>query len=1768
MLPPSLIDRGIKVPLRSSGLRLPHIGKHSRIIILLLLVMLAAAGFRFYGLNWDSEMGAYPHPDERHLANTMTHVSLPWPPDWANLLDPDVSTLNPRRVNPDDDRGAHYDLAYGTLPVYLYRALARLVVGEGRQYDAFYRVGRMVTALLSLLTVFLVFLIGRALFGSRVGIIAAALLAASVTHIQLSHFMTVDVALTAFGTAALFIGVRFVQERRWWRALLMGFLVGCGMACKVSGLTLGAIILGAGILAAVLPDDRGRRTPLARVVLNMAVAGLGVALAFGLFEFYALLDPKTYLEAIGKQAEMVSGQIDWPFTRQYVNTPAYLYHLENLARWGLGWPLALAAFAGTVSALISVLQAAIRRPDRSADDGVLLGLVQSFAGKPARWGLFLLLIWAVPYFLQVGGYTVKFVRYMVPLAPVLCLIAAWWVSSVGRWLGARATTRIAAGHGRGFLSRLGIESGTDPARIGRIAHALAVSVVLLPTFIWALAFMRIYREPHTWYQASVWLYENAPNGSVISEEVWDDSLPVSLPDLDENRSKHGFGHVSMSPYHDMPPEEKLQHIAGVLNQADYIALATPRLYGAVRRLPWRYPVEIRYYELLFQEKLGFELAFSATSYPGLWGKAFVDDDADESFSVYDHPKVLIYQKTRNLSDAEYRQLFSDALRSSPLIRRDLTDPPVVLPVPEYQMPLMLKQPVNTLPAVRDWAWNGLANSGAVPAVLTWLVALLLIGAAAFPLSAGLFPAFPARGALFTRTLGLLLVAYLTWLPVSLGLWHYTAGAVAFSIGILALISWGIARWRGLNLRRLWQEQRRQILSAEIIFLLGFLLFLLVRIWNPDLWHPARGGEKPMEVGFLNAILRSPTMPPYDPFFSDGYINYYYYGLFIVSTLVKLTGIRSSIAFNLIIPTLAALTISGAFALVWTLTGRRLFGLAGGLFTAVIGNLAGAAEIRGRGGLGEALGTMGQLADSHLQGSLRGIVQGLFRWIGGQHLPLRTDWFWDASRAHGPYENTITEFPFFSFLFADLHPHLISLPFALLLLGMCLSLVQAVRRPQAEAAPLALLLPALALGLGTMMVNNSWDFPVYTLALGGAIGLAHDVYRRQTGARSFSAISLLLGAGGALLLGATGLLLYAPFFTYFKAFVRGLDITTYPTEANYYLGMFGFFIFPIITLLLGWAGVWCIRTWRRSGEVDGASPGAPDGLDDAPATPHYEVFGAGSLYLEEELEEYEDIDLLYQPAKAPAVPPRTMRRWLLRVNPGSLAVVLVAIAIPIGSIVAMPALYDSLNAMQMLTFILLGELTLGAAVSLLRASLSDELRFAALMILVALLVSLGVEIIYVKDHLGGAWYRMNTIFKFYIQAWILFAIGAACFLWAVTSRLRRVHAAISLLWWTIFGVLLAAALVYPVFGVYARVNDRFSAPPARGTLDGQAYMLTANYVWDGHPISMEQDYRAMRWMEENLTGTPVVLQAAWEFYRANGVRIAWNTGYPTVLNPLHEDEQRYAGQKGERESDVYSFYNDVDTASAAAFLNKYRVDYVYVGPFERAAYRPEGIAKFDALAGTLLDLVYDDAEVQIYAVSEDARDAVGSGVAAPMIVPTVSPQQVQKQVETELQRLRSIADANPQDAGLQFDLGNRLRAAGRFDEAVEVFSRSLAHHPEDVAMYQTLGDTLQDMGRMDDALAQYQAAVEAAPNDPAVYNKLGMAFRDRERYAEAIDVFHQAIRVQAEFAEAYYHLGEVLELAGERQEAGDVYQQLIDLRPDSDWASKASERLRALAAGTE
>jgi uncharacterized membrane protein len=291
--------------------------------------------------------------------------------------------------------------------------------------------------------------------------------------------------------------------------------------------------------------------------------------------------------------------------------------------------------------------------------------------------------------------------------------------------------------------------------------------------------------------------------------------------------------------------------------------------------------------------------------------------------------------------------------------------------------------------------------------------------------------------------------------------------------------------------------------------------------------------------------------------------------------------------------------------------------------------------------------------------------------------------------------------------------------------------------------------------------------------------------------------------------------------------------------------------------------------------------------------------------------------------------------------------------------------------------------LAAFLLLWRRSVYAETMFVTALVFTGLLVLFGVEIFYLKDHLqGGDWRRMNTLFKFYIQVWVLLALAAAVVLPGVWDFIRRRwRPAWRVLWAVAFVYLLGLSLVFLVAGTPVRLDDRFpegfggANRPPLGTLDGMAYMQAGTYTWHPDPaqapttrIELRHDYDALRWMLDNIEGTPVVAEALIGYYREGGLRVASFTGFPTLLGFHQEGEQRYGWQTGPRRSQAEEFWRTGDISQAQQLMAELGIDYIYTGQLERIVYPDEGLAKFERMAAEgLLEVVYANERVTIYQV---------------------------------------------------------------------------------------------------------------------------------------------------------------------------------------------------------
>ncbi|MCS7002954.1 MAG: DUF2298 domain-containing protein, partial [Dehalococcoidia bacterium] len=448
-------------------------------------------------------------------------------------------------------------------------------------------------------------------------------------------------------------------------------------------------------------------------------------------------------------------------------------------------------------------------------------------------------------------------------------------------------------------------------------------------------------RPHPATQAADWLRATAPIDSVILREHWDEPL----------RGLDAYREVVLTPYFP-ETEEKRRNFARALADSDYLVFYSQRLYGTIPRLPDRYPLMTQYYHALFAGDLGYTLAHAATNYPRVFGVTVGDDPfaraglprpaglaafepmvnlgfVDETFTVFDHPRVLIFQNTGALDETAI------------LARLNAPLPPA----PAATTPVRWAQDATVASANAAVSFVTAFDGGARPAwidVALWLLAVEAIALAALPLTVALASRLPDRGVLLARPFGLLVVAWVAWVWASVGWLSFGRGSVLLAVAAVAVASGVAVALRGAALWAALIDRRRDLLIGQAHFVAVFAVFVAIRALNPDLWHPTNGGEKPMDLAFLTAVARSAAFPPTDPWFAGAPINHYYLGYVVVGALTRLTGALPEVAYNLAIPLLAALTSTGAYAVGRNLVGARprawLAGLAAALLVTVAGNL--------------------------------------------------------------------------------------------------------------------------------------------------------------------------------------------------------------------------------------------------------------------------------------------------------------------------------------------------------------------------------------------------------------------------------------------------------------------------------------------------------------------------------------------------------------------------------------------------------------------------------------------------------------------------------------------------------------------------------------------------------------------------------------------------------------------------------------------------------------
>jgi uncharacterized membrane protein len=277
--------------------------------------------------------------------------------------------------------------------------------------------------------------------------------------------------------------------------------------------------------------------------------------------------------------------------------------------------------------------------------------------------------------------------------------------------------------------------------------------------------------------------------------------------------------------------------------------------------------------------------------------------------------------------------------------------------------------------------------------------------------------------------------------------------------------------------------------------------------------------------------------------------------------------------------------------------------------------------------------------------------------------------------------------------------------------------------------------------------------------------------------------------------------------------------------------------------------------------------------------------------------------------------------------------------------------------------------------LFRPGLTDMKRLVLFMTGTGLLLTIFVELFTIAGDVG----RMNTVYKFGVQSWVLLGFSAAASFGWLLVEVRKWLAGWRVVWQVCAALLVLASALFLFVGGINKIRDRWVLE-APHTLDSMEFMQYARYSEYGRDFSTAEDYRAILWLQDNVTGSPVIVEAA-----PAGVQYTWlsrysiYTGLPSVIGwQWHEQQQRvyFGSQVIQRGVDVDNFYFTTDIQSALDFLQRYNVRYIIIGQLELGKYTPldagvaGGLPKFEQYDGTYWQEVYRDGETVIYQVLDE------------------------------------------------------------------------------------------------------------------------------------------------------------------------------------------------------
>lgn len=859
----------------------------------------------------------------------------------------------------------------------------------------------------------------------------------------------------------------------------------------------------------------------------------------------------------------------------------------------------------------------------------------------------------------------------------------------------------------------------------------------------------------------------------------------------------------------------------------------------------------------------------------------------------------------------------------------------------------------------------------------WLLFGLVLGWISTPLTWRVFKKLPSRAYYLAKPVGLLTWGFLYWLFVSLGLMKNNLASQLTVLLILILINGYLVYKIGWQSLWTWlRDNVKIIIWTELVFLVFFGFWAVVRASNPDIIHT----EKFMEMAFINGILRSDTFPPLDPWLSGYGISYYYFGYVLSAMLIRVTNVAASVGYNLVSAFCFGLVAVGAYGILYdlivfskkgketteetkrTLQRARMIALLAPVMLLFVSNLFGALDVAHSRGLAwdESAISVGQAEfwDAFNIEELKSPPRET-SWR-----PNRGGWsWWQASRVlrdtslSGHSIEVIDEFPQFTFLLADIHPHMLGMPFVLIAIALALNFIHGGAEGRFKMANLLVAYEPLAvffavLTLGGIAFMNTWDFPFYLALIAATL-----VYRRYL-KDGWNGKRIIEFFGIVIICGLLSILIYLPFYLSFASQAGGIlpSLAFFTPGINFWV-MFAPLLVPISFFLL------YLVIKKKAFKELGLSV-----LIVLALFAFLFVFSWGIGWLGSRSETTSATILGLQGAPDS----RTLLTESIRLrlkSPGTAITLFALLSFSLALVLDKKKIQNA----ETNSDVIIKEQT----------EKPVHLIFVLFLIILGALLTLAPEFVYLRDQFS---WRMNTIFKFYFQAWILWslaasyaivflfgksetrrvpnslfvmlitglvftsfglslnerstfpagfgalradwlvlAIGLVFLLWIVCHLIRRnlkaVLAVVSVL-------VVLAGLIYPILEIW---NKTEGFQPRLGfTLDGK------RFFWESYPDAM----RAAEWLETAPMGVlaEAVADQGGSYTTYN--LISTFSGMPSVLGWVgHEHQWRGGGAEvGTRQQDLRELYSTKNMDRFKEIILQYNIRYIVYGNYERDTYR--------------------------------------------------------------------------------------------------------------------------------------------------------------------------------------------------------------------------------------